>query len=192
MTGYVLFLMFLPQPLVAEINASTRALEAQVTLLKQQQYISIAGNKITPATGLLPKFYQQRQYALAWTDPKLAEVLLDNIETISEDGLNREGYHYSALAGLRQNIAGNPNNTELNRANLDIMMTHALLRLVYHLKFGKVVPHQLDSNWNFTRDFFGASPLTTLNSILASEAALSSYLIEHRTLGKYHQFRSRL
>ena len=56
MTGYVLFLMFLPQPLVAEINASTRALEAQVTLLKQQQYISIAGNKITPATGLLPKF----------------------------------------------------------------------------------------------------------------------------------------
>ena len=40
--------------------------------------------------------------------------------------------------------------TEL-RAQFDLLNTEAVIRLGYHLSFGKVDPHSFDSQWNYGR-----------------------------------------
>jgi L,D-transpeptidase YcbB len=54
-------------------------------------------------------------------------------------------------------------------AKLDILATDALARLVFHLRFGKVDPVQLESSWNFSRTLDGISPVVALSSLINAE-----------------------
>ncbi len=41
--------------------------------------------------------------------------------------------------------------TDVLRAQYDVLLTEALLRLAYHLSFGKVDPETFDAQWNYGR-----------------------------------------
>ena len=50
--------------------------------------------------------------------------------------------------------------TAAQRADYDIMLTDSVIRLGYHLRFGKVDPMALDPNWNLSRDLMAENPAT--------------------------------
>jgi murein L,D-transpeptidase YcbB/YkuD len=51
-------------------------------------------------------------------------------------------------------------------AELDILLTSALARFGYHLRFGKVNPESLDPKWNFSRELNGIDPIATLQAAI--------------------------
>ncbi len=57
-------------------------------------------------------------------------------------------------------------------AQFDILLTDALLRLAYHLNFGKVVPATLDPDWNLRREFMSKDLVAKLSYIIQSISRL--------------------
>jgi murein L,D-transpeptidase YcbB/YkuD len=69
------------------------------------------------------------------------------IANISSHGLLKRDFHSEAL-GL---ASPKSNGRRLNGAERDIVLTDALIRLLYQLYYGKVDPKRLDRSWNFER-----------------------------------------
>lgn len=79
-----------------------------------------------------------------WTQAERVDELLAALADAGRHGLNPEDYHYTRLNGLRPDSGPIP-------ASLDILLTDALARYAYHLRFGKANPRQLDPHWNYSR-----------------------------------------
>ena len=61
--------------------------------------------------------------------------------------------------------------TEL-RAQFDVLNTEALLRLGYHLSFGKVDPNSFDSQWNYGRTLEGLNVSQEIERALDADDAV--------------------
>jgi murein L,D-transpeptidase YcbB/YkuD len=84
------------------------------------------------------------------------------------DGLDPEDYHYAALLEQlstigRQNVAD-----PWQVVGLDILLTDALARLVYHVSFGKVDPERMEPSWNMAREFEDLDPVEFLQDMIDS------------------------
>ena len=111
-------------------------------------------------------FYQQNQFAPAWTRPDNVDQLLIALHELSGDGLDPQDY---ALAELQQRRAAldNPQTTPWQRARFDLLATDACLTALMHLYRGKVDPATLDTQWNFDpRQFDQAQALQALRDAL--------------------------
>ncbi|AMN46538.1 hypothetical protein ACG33_05385 [Steroidobacter denitrificans] len=100
-------------------------------------------------------FYAQRAFQPAWTNPHTSFELLRSIQESELDGLDPGDYHLAPLqhlqAALSSSGAADPARIDLLRAQYDVLQTDALLRLGYHLSFGKVDPESFDAQWNYGR-----------------------------------------
>ena len=99
------------------------------------------GEVSIPFTGTLANFYANRDYRPAWTDPRAVEELIRAIKDSRADGLSPEDYHLQAIENLLPQVKGQAA-PELTAAR-DLLMTDALLRLGYQLRFGKIDPQSL-------------------------------------------------
>lgn len=79
-----------------------------------------------------------------WTRAGQVDELLAALAAAPRHGLDPGDYHYPRLETLRTNTGPIP-------AALDILLTDALARYAYHLRFGKANPQQLDGHWNYSR-----------------------------------------
>ena len=52
------------------------------------------------------------------------------------------------------------------RADYDVLLTDSVIRLGYHLRFGKVDPVALDSDWNFGRELVSQDPVKTIQAAI--------------------------
>ena len=126
---------------------------------------------VIAATKLIPEFYERRGFQRAWTQPRAVDELLQLISRMDAEGLNPEDYHAQAIGRLRARAERAEANSTL-RGDLDILLTESLIRLGYHLRFGKVDPDELYPNWNFTRDLAGKDPAETLESAINSASLI--------------------
>ncbi|UWX57279.1 L,D-transpeptidase family protein [Chlorobaculum sp. MV4-Y] len=94
--------------------------------------------------GQLQRFYKALNYRAAWTNRKAIARLVEIIGECGSDGLNPSDYHYGQI----KEFAANPPGSPALKAKADLLMTDALFSLMSHLRFGKVMPGALDSNWN--------------------------------------------
>ena len=99
---------------------------------------------------LVQDFYARRAFRPAWSDEKTAAELRRAIADSAADGLDPADYFLARLEDLAR-ASRDPSATATLRAQHDILMTEALLRLGYHLSFGKVDPESFDSQWNYGR-----------------------------------------
>ncbi|MCK5647482.1 MAG: L,D-transpeptidase family protein [Gammaproteobacteria bacterium] len=128
--------------------------------------------------GTVRDMYQYNGYQLLWQKQSMIDILLKAIDDSYQLGLEPQDYHRDALTarlknGLLKKISGQ---ADIEQAQLDIMLTDALLRLAYHLNFGKVVPVTLDPDWNLRREFLTRDPVAKLNYVLGSEKKLEQFL----------------
>ncbi len=131
------------------------------------------------ATELIPELYERRAFASAWTRQEQVAGLLELIDESFREGLNPDEYHYSAIQQARQELFGATVPLPARRADLDLILTDSLIRVGYHLRFGKVDPDDLDPDWNLDRELLTDDPVATIQAAIDSESltAFRSQLI---------------
>ena len=85
---------------------------------------------------------------------------VDRLAAVCEDTLDR-------LLGA-SSAAAAPDAATL--AARDLVLTDALVRLAYHLRFGKANPRELYPDWNFSRSLGAIDPVRALEAAIASES----------------------
>lgn len=132
------------------------------------------GDEVVPLRDLTLEVYERRGFLPLWTD-RAAESLLRAIGSVCEDGLDPEGYHLSALAGLAGTGGGRPEARGV--AELDLLRTDAFVRVTHDLRFGKVTPrgpaNDADSPWAFGGPDAVAAVLAVVASGRVREAVVA-------------------
>lgn len=142
------------------------AIAAQITELATEKAPAIRDNALA-AYVVIDNFYSRRSFEPAWTDTARAQALIAAVRDSVEDGLDPADYHYASLVGLAREVA-QATATDTQRAEFDLLMTDAAVRLGYHLWFGKVDPVSFDSGWNLARRVPGLDPAVEIERALAS------------------------
>lgn len=141
-------LLLLIASTVAHAGSEPREIiQARVGQLANGSEVQLAGASIA-STVVLPAFYERRGFEPAWTDPHNVDALFAAIHESAADGLRPEDYHLSALEALHAAPG-----SAARDADFDLLATDALVRLGYHLRFGKVDVARIDPYWNFRRDY---------------------------------------
>lgn len=105
---------------------------------------------------LIGDFYSRRDFRPAWTSPERIRELMSMIRSADLEGLRPDDYHLARLEAL-----GQPGSSD-RLAERDILLTDALARYAFHLRFGKVDPSQIDGSWNLSRRLGPISPVAFL------------------------------
>jgi len=153
----------------SETESDTTFIQSRLNTLVENGHLVLLGARIE-STHFLPAFYKRRGYHLAWTGRE------ENIRAFSQrilasgaEGLTPSDYHASQIqkALEAQSRGALPPSQQ---ADLDLMLTEALARYAYHLRFGKVDPEKLDPDWNLARSFKGQDPLIELQAVIDAPA----------------------
>lgn len=119
------------------------------------------------------EFYAQRAFQPVWTNPRASFELLRSIRESEWDGLDPDDYHFPLLdhlhTALSSHDAADPGAIDRLRAQYDVLQTDALLRLGYHLSFGKVDPESFDAQWNYGRTLPGRDTAERIEAALAAD-----------------------
>ena len=134
----------------------------------------------------LPDLYERNGFQLLWQNPQNVKDLLDDIASIADEGLNPEDYHLSQLLVLKLRLDGVESPDPLLLADYDILLTDSLVRLCYHIQFGKVDPESLDPAWNMGRQVHNANPVGAIEKRLRT-ATLARGLANIRPEIEYYQ-----
>jgi len=141
------------------LNATARAqpdepsiqqlLSDRITRIEAGETVTVADSEIASRI-LLPAIYRAHEYTPLWHNPRSVEQLLAAIRGSELDGLDPSDYNLRTLETLLQQRQ-NGDTDHVADAELDLLLTDSLVRLGYHLSFGKVDPEALDPDWNMTR-----------------------------------------
>lgn len=104
----------------------------------------VAGQEVADAW-FLARFYERRRFTPAWDSPVKLAGLLAAVNDSTHHGLAPGDYHLDTLAELVAALRQAPNAGAA--VELDLLATDALVRLAFHLRFGKVNPRQLQPIW---------------------------------------------
>ena len=171
--------------------AGNQPLQSRMQQLAEDGRLELQGENVI-SRQFLPEFYRQRDYQLAWsTRMDNARVLSARILSSHEEGLVPADYHAAAIQHLLKESSGKPLPDE-RQVDLDILLTEALARYAYHLRFGKVDPGKLDADWNMPRSFKGQDPVVELQSVIDSANFNAQLDARITQLPVYQQFRQAL
>ncbi len=122
----------------AAADSVAEGIRTQVERLREHGTITLHGQAVfnTPD---MATFYERRGFEPAWTRAGAVDELLASIRGIERDGLQPADYHPDAIAAAL---------AVRDRTSLDVLATDALVRLMSHLRSGKVDPASLNKEWN--------------------------------------------
>jgi murein L,D-transpeptidase YcbB/YkuD len=167
----------------SQVSASvSEQLKQQFNQVQNEQLM--IGETEIAVLKFITNFYQANQFKPAWERQGMRAVLVQAVENSDKQGLSPDDYHYNEIK-RRLNQQKTLNDKQL--AELDIILTDALVRLIYHQVFGKIVPDTLDPDWNFERKFLNSDPVAALNDAMQSEMSLQSLLDKTTELGDFYQ-----
>ena len=150
---------------LAEDRAITETIRSKVERLRSANMLQIDGTQIA-SLAVLPELYENNDFERLWTNSRDVDDLFNAIETIDKDGLNPDDYHYALLEKFRSRIGSSTSNDPALQANFDILLTDSLIRLAYHLVFGKVDPEDHHPHWNLAVEIDDDEPVEALQEIL--------------------------
>jgi murein L,D-transpeptidase YcbB/YkuD len=154
--------------LAAQADPVQEAIRERVERLASTGALAI-GEASVAARLVIPAFYERRDHRPAWTDPADVQALIRLADRAETEGLDPEDYHVGELRRLLHRVEISPDEPTLE-ADLDILLTESLLRLGYHLRFGKVNPEELDPDWNLSRSLDGIDPATRVQQAIDAES----------------------
>ncbi len=165
-------LLLPPQPAISQPAGAISDPVAMAIAVELESLMDPAVNGIQGAhiafQELIQDFYARRAYRPAWGDAKNASELRRAIADSAADGLNPADYFQPLLEDLARQ-ARDPAATPMLLAQHDILLTEALLRLGYHLSFGKVDPETFDAQWNYGRTLDDRDVAGRIERALASQ-----------------------
>ncbi|MBT8121319.1 MAG: L,D-transpeptidase family protein [Gammaproteobacteria bacterium] len=165
--GVVTITLLLACAMVQGEDTLRASIQTRVEAISAGETISV-GDTALASRILLPAFYAQRNYAPAWVNPESVDQLLGAIESVEHDGLNPVDYHLDIIRQYREHLRTASAFDPVQTAEFDLLLTDSLVRLGYHLSFGKVDPEALDSNWNMVRYIDNLDELLLLGNAIDS------------------------
>ena len=138
----------------------------------------------------LPNLYERNDFQLLWQNPQNVADLLDDIGRIAEEGLDPEDYHLSELLVLKLRLDENKSPDPTLMADYDILLTDSLVRLCYHLQFGKVDPESLDPAWNMSRQVHNKNPVAAIEKRLRTGSLAAGLKNIRPKMEYYHRLKS--
>lgn len=166
-------LLWMPVVLYAQtvsspVSGAVAALEAELNAVMNPESPLIQGERIAWPERI-HEFYTRRGFRLAWTNPVVAQQLRKAVADSYADGLDPADYHATVLTDLAIKTTA-PGATDILRAQNDILMTDAVLRLSYHLSFGKVDAESFDAQWNYGRVMANRDVSQEIEDAIASQS----------------------
>ena len=150
---------------LATEDKSTEIIKNKVEQIRTTQTLQIDDVQIASIT-VLPELYENNGFQRLWTNSRNVEDLFDAIRTIDDDGLRPDDYHFTKIEQLRSRIeSGTPSDPAL-LADFDLLLTDSLIRLGYHLIFGKVDPEEHHPHWNLAVEIDDQKPAVAIQEIL--------------------------
>ncbi len=138
----------------------------------------------------LPDLYERNNFQLLWQNPQNVTDLLKDIGSIAEEGLDPEDYHLSQLLVLKLRLDDSESPDPSLLADYDILLTDSLVRLCYHIQFGKVDPESLDPAWNMTRQVHNKNPVAAIEKRLRTGSLAQGLNNIRPEIDYYHQLKS--
>jgi L,D-transpeptidase YcbB len=148
-------------------NAAAEAVAAELESLMSPEPRTIRGVDVAMQE-LVHAFYARRGFRPAWDNPRNAAELRRALADSAADGLDPADYFLPLLTRLSGELAS-PGASDILHAQYDILHTEALLRLAYHLSFGKVDAASFDPQWNFGRTLAHRDVAQEIEKALAAE-----------------------
>ena len=152
---------------VAFGQSAADVIRAHVEELRVGGHLELLGQPVA-SRAVLPHVYENREFAPAWSTLRQIDGLLEIVDESYLEGLDPADYHTAALREVRATLTDLATLTPSARAELDILLTDSIIRLGYHLRFGKVDPNALDTNWNPTLELFLEDPAITIQQAIDS------------------------
>ena len=146
-------------PPVAEL------IRADVEQLRATGDLDLGGVMIA-SRNLLPRIYEARAFTPTWRTQAQIDALLETIDESYKEGLDPRDYHVDEVRAARAAFANVDALPPAERAALDVLLTDSVIRLGYHLRFGKVDPVALNANWNLKQDLMGHDPGVTIQQAI--------------------------
>jgi murein L,D-transpeptidase YcbB/YkuD len=120
------------------------------------------------AVRVIPRLYERTGFERLWK-PRGIDELIEIIARMDAEGLDPEDYHLTALRRVRTEARAAVDD-DASQVDLDVLATDALLRLGYHLMFGKVNPYDLFPNWNLSRTIRGGDPVEIVLAAIEADS----------------------
>jgi murein L,D-transpeptidase YcbB/YkuD len=187
----VLLGVFHQRLLAQEVDELIRA---HVEELSATGQLTIDGAPIA-SINLIPRIYEAQAFAPTWRAVAQIDALLEAIEESYLEGLDPADYNVAAVRAARAAFANVEALTPAERAGIDITLTDSLIRLGYHMRFGKIDPIELDAHWNLSRALVSEDPAKTIQEVIDAPSMLEFartllprnpfYLRLKRTLADY-------
>lgn len=150
----------------SQTNDIQQEIRTRIAQLLDTGLLLIDGEKIA-AIHVIPELYKKRNFTPAWEDIDKRNELINIISNIREQGLSPKDYFLQNL----QKYHGRHNElTTGEQAEFDILLTESLVRLGYHLRFGKVDPVSLNASWNLDRSMDNENPVTIIQAAINSDS----------------------
>ena len=150
-----------------QADLTTEIIRAQVEQITTSGELSI-GDKGIASVSVLPELYERCGFCLLWDNPDNIDILMQEIADIGQDGLDPEDYHFTALRNLQTRIEAAESPAPEMLADFDLLLTDALVRLGYHLIFGKVDPEDLNPHWNLAKEIDDRDPVVRIEEVLTT------------------------
>ena len=148
--GFVwIFVLTAQVGFAAEDEAVRRALQERVEHLMFVDNLDIDGDPVL-AGDLIARVYGDRDYRPAWRRVDALAQLRGLVALAQSEGLPAADYPLAELQALQNRMAGSASPADI--ASFDLLATELLVRVAYHMRFGKIDPATQDPSWNFKRE----------------------------------------
>ena len=130
--------------------------KVQEILDKRINRETVGGNVVVDGRELfsqieLVKFYANRNYEQAWLDQKNVKDLIESLHNSVDEGLIPEDYHLEKISHLYELDKRN-GLSDSQMADLDLLLTDALILYASHLLEGKLEQSELRREWDVDKN----------------------------------------
>ncbi|MGD8959210.1 MAG: L,D-transpeptidase family protein [Desulfobacteraceae bacterium] len=148
-------------------DVTTEIVRTKVEQLSFSGELNIGDEQIA-SVSVLPELYERCGFCLLWGNPDNVAGLMQEIAAIGEDGLDSGDYHFKALEDLQIRIEATESPEPEQIADFDLLLSDSLIRLAYHLIFGKVDPENFNPHWNLALEIDDRDPVLFIEEVLTS------------------------
>ncbi|MEA2115510.1 MAG: L,D-transpeptidase family protein [Thermodesulfobacteriota bacterium] len=160
-------LLFMPFMAVAQEPATANSyIQQHIEQIQVQQKYRVGEEQII-ARDLLPPLYSNNQFKLLWHNTSSVTQLLKAIGQSNLEGLTPGDYHLKSLQRLVKQRTAGMDYPSL-KADFDILLSDAFIRLAYDKKFGKVDPQRLNPDWNLPEKKIGRDLVLRVDKAIAN------------------------
>ena len=147
-------------------SATAVAIEQRLAVLPPGARAAV-GSGTVRGSDLMTEFYRRRSYEPAWVggsgDPGVDE-LAETLGRSAEQGLDPNDYHLGGLAELRREGKDSADAA----AGLDLLLTDALVRLAFDVRYGRVQAAQIDPLSLRSHPLVSADPVADLEQAVGA------------------------